>query len=77
MKKKNPDQDTRITKISQFIRNWRMNEMINMSDLARMTGTHPNTIHNLESGKNITVRTLFNCLDALGISFSDVFENTL
>jgi transcriptional regulator with XRE-family HTH domain len=74
MKKKNPDQDARITEISQFIRNWRMNDMISMSDLARMAGTHPNTIHNIESGKNVTLYSLLSCLDALGLTMSELFE---
>lgn len=74
MKKKNPDQGNRIKAISQFIRNWRINDQLSQHDLARMADTHINTIRNLESGKNITVRTLFNCLDALGITILDCFN---
>lgn len=74
MKKTNPDQDTRITEISQFIRNWRMNDQISMYDLAKMAGTHPNTIHNIETGNNVTLCTLLKCIDALGITASELFE---
>ncbi len=74
MKKTNPDQDSRMMEISQFIRNWRENDQISRSDLARMAGTHPNTIHNIESGKNVTLYSLLNCLDALGLTMSELFE---
>lgn len=74
MKKKNPDQDTRITEISQFIRNWRINDQISQNDLASIAETHANTVYNLETGKNVTLRTLLNCADALGITLSDLFD---
>ena len=74
MKKTNQDQDARVTEISQFIRNWRVNDQISQNDLANIAETHANTIHNLETGKNVTLRTLLNCADALGITLSDLFD---
>jgi transcriptional regulator with XRE-family HTH domain len=74
MKKTNTDQDTRITEISQFIRNWRVNDQISQNDLASIAEIHANTVYNLETGKNVTLRTLLNCTDALGITLSDLFD---
>ena len=75
MKRMNPVQDNRMRKISNFIRNWRVNDQISRNNLSSIADAHANTIYNLETGKNVTLRTLLNCIDALGITLSDLFDD--
>lgn len=64
----------RIEKIGSFIKNWRTNENYSQYLFSKMAEKHTNTISNIEAGKNITLVTLFDCLDAMGISASEFFE---
>jgi len=64
----------RIEEISQFIKNWRINEGLSQAEFASMAELHPNSIHNLEIGKNVTLSTLLNCIDAMDLKLSQFFE---
>lgn len=71
-----PDQHRkRYDEIRIFIRNYRLNDGITQQELSEMAEVHINTIQNLESGKQITVLTLFSCIDAMGLSLSEFFED--
>jgi|GEM_PF-1031612 len=65
----------RVEEISSFIRNWRINDGLSQSEFAKITETHTNTISNIEKGKNITILTLFACVDAMGLTISQFFED--
>jgi transcriptional regulator with XRE-family HTH domain len=65
----------RYDEIRLFIKNYRLNDEITQCQFGKMAETHTNTIRNLEAGKNITVRTLFNCIDALDMTISEFFQD--
>lgn len=70
-----PDQQRkRYDEIRLFVKNYRINDGITQREFGRMAEIHTNTIQNLESGKNITMLTLFGCIDALGMTLSEFFE---
>lgn len=69
-----PQQQMRITEITLFLRNWRINEGYTQTDFANIAGVHFNSIYNLEQGKFVNVKTLFKCIDATGLSLSEFFE---
>jgi len=76
-KKKIPEHhEKRFIELSLFIRNYRINERLSMSDFSRLTDTHINTIQRFEKGnKNITLLTLFDFIDAMDISLSEFFQS--
>jgi transcriptional regulator with XRE-family HTH domain len=74
-KKQNEHHIERMKEISMLIKNWRVNDLISQYEFGCMAETHTNTIRNLEAGKNVTVLTLFNCIDALGVTVSEFFES--
>jgi transcriptional regulator with XRE-family HTH domain len=67
---------SRLLEISSFIRNWRLNEGLSQSEFSQLAGIHTNTLIHLESGrKQVTLRVLFACLDAMdGISLDQFFQ---
>jgi DNA-binding XRE family transcriptional regulator len=70
-----PDQHIkRYDEIRMFIKNYRVNDCITQRDFGHMADIHTNTLQNLESGKNITLLTLFGCIDAMGMTLSEFFE---
>jgi DNA-binding XRE family transcriptional regulator len=73
-KQNHENQIERLKEISMLIKNWRINDMISQNEFGSMADTHINTVRNLEAGKNVTVLTLFNCIDALGVTVADFFE---
>jgi transcriptional regulator with XRE-family HTH domain len=73
-KKIQEDQVKRIKEIGLFIKNWRLNEGYSQHEFSKITNKHANTILNIESGKNITVLTLLDCLDAMEMTISEFFE---
>ena len=73
-KQNHENQIERLKEISMLIKNWRVNDLISQNEFGSMTDTHVNTVRNLEAGKNITVITLFNFIDALGVTVSEFFE---
>jgi hypothetical protein len=60
--------------ISLFIKNWRINESLTMSDFGKLAGVHTNSVYNLEHQKNVTVSTLLRCISATGLTLSEFFE---
>ncbi len=62
----------RLKYIGNFLKNYRLNEGITQSEMSEGTKFHRNTIHHIESGKNITLTTLFDICDYLEISLADV-----
>ena len=73
-KQNHENQIERMKEISTLIKNWRINDMISQNEFGSMADTHANTVRNLEAGKNVTVLTLFNCIDALGVTVAEFFE---
>lgn len=70
-----PDQyKKRYDEIRMFIKNYRINDGLTQNDFGLMAELHTNTIQNLETGKNITMLTLFGCIDAMGMTLSEFFE---
>jgi transcriptional regulator with XRE-family HTH domain len=74
-KKIQEDQVKRIKEIGLFIKNWRVNEDYSQYEFSILTNKHANTISNIESGKNITILTLFDCLDAMDLTPAEFFED--
>jgi transcriptional regulator with XRE-family HTH domain len=60
--------------ISLFIKNWRINESLTMSDFGKLAGVHTNSVYNLEHKKNVTVSTLLRCIYATGLTLSQFFQ---
>ena len=65
----------RIIEIGSFIKNWRVNEGLSQYEFSKIADKHTNTISNFESGKNITVITLLDCLDAMDLTPAEFFED--
>jgi len=62
----------RLEYIGIFLRNYRLNENITQLQVSKEAKIHRNTIHHIESGKNVTLTTLFDICDYYGISLADV-----
>lgn len=69
----NIDNRVRHTAISNFIRAYRIDSGITQQRLSEQSNLHRNTIINAESGKNITLMSLFELLDALDVSPEELF----
>jgi transcriptional regulator with XRE-family HTH domain len=65
----------RLKEIKTFIHTWRTNEGLSQSEFADLADTHYNTIYNIERNHSINVLTLFNCIDAMGMSLSEFFAD--
>ena len=68
------DQIKRMEEISMFIKNWRIMEGMSQYEFSNLTDLHTNSIHNIERGKNITINTLFACIDGMDMSLQEFFE---
>jgi len=62
----------RFSQISGFIRNYRINQGITQRELGHTL--HRNTVINAEAGRNITLLSLFDLADQLGLSIKEIFE---
>lgn len=68
-------QKKRFIEMSLFLKSYRTNENLTMSDFCKLANAHVNTIQRFETGsKNFTVLTLFNFIDAMDMSLSEFFE---
>lgn len=67
------DNRVRHTAISNFIKVYRVNSGITQQQLSEHSNLSRNTIINAESGKNITLSSLFELLDALDVSPEELF----
>lgn len=71
----------RLKEIKTFIHTWRTNEGLSQSEFAELADTHSRTIfnierkHSLHSIHSLNVLTLFNCIDAMGMSLSEFFAD--
>jgi transcriptional regulator with XRE-family HTH domain len=71
----------RLKEIKTFIHAWRTNEGLSQSEFADLANAHSNTIYNIERNNSIysihsiNVLTLFNCIDAMGMSLSEFFAD--
>jgi transcriptional regulator with XRE-family HTH domain len=70
----------RLKEIKTFIHTWRTNEGLSQNGFADLADIHSRTIFNIErnhtvhSIHSINVLTLFNCIDAMGMSLSEFFS---
>lgn len=65
----------RIEEIGLLIKNWRISEGLSQQEFCYLADIHINTLHNLEDyKKNVSVLTILNCIDAIGLSVSDFFK---
>ena len=71
-----PAHESRIEEIKMFIRNYRLNESLTISDFSELSDIHVNTIQRFEAGnkRNIKILTLFNYIDAMDMTLSEFFE---
>lgn len=69
------DNHSRLTAISNFIRVYRVDSGFSQLQLSEQSNLHRNTIINAESGKNITLLSLFELLDALDVSPEELFQD--
>ena len=65
----------RINETRLFIKNWRVNENMTQRDFSKAAEIHVNTIQKLEAGNNITLLTLFACIDAMDMTIAEFFED--
>ena len=67
------DNHDRLTAVKNFIKGYRIDSGISQQQLSEQSNLHRNTIINAESGKNITLLSLFELLDALDVSPEELF----
>lgn len=67
------DNHSRLTAVKNFIKGYRIDSGITQQRLSEQSNLHRNTIINAESGKNITLSSLFELLDALDVSPEELF----
>jgi transcriptional regulator with XRE-family HTH domain len=68
-------QRKRYDEIRRFIKTYRLNDGLSQREFAVMAEIHFQTIKNLDAGKQVSVLTLFNCIDAMNLSLSEFFED--
>lgn len=61
--------------VSNFIKGYRINSGITQQQLSELSNLSRNTIINAESGKNITLSSLFELLDALDVCAGELFQD--
>jgi len=62
----------RLEYIGIFLRNYRLNEGLTQLEVSEEANIHRNTIHHIETGKNVTLTTLFDICDFFDISLADI-----
>ena len=67
------DNHDRLTAVKNFIKGYRIDSGISQQQLSEQSNLHRNTIINAESGKNLTLISLFELADALDISPKELF----
>lgn len=69
------NQEKRLEGITLLIKNYRLNDGLTQTELSRISDLHVNTIRRIESGyRNISLLTLFSCIDAMDITIAEFFE---
>lgn len=69
------DNCDRLTAISNFIKVYRIDSGITQQQLSEQSNLSRNTIINAERGKNITLSSLFELLDALDVCAEELFQD--
>jgi DNA-binding XRE family transcriptional regulator len=76
MKTKIPQhQAKRFKYLNSLLRNLRHNDGYSQKMLAEQADIHYNTVYNSENMHNITLLSLFELIDAYGISVADIFQD--
>jgi DNA-binding XRE family transcriptional regulator len=69
-------QKKRFEDIFLFIKNYRINDGLSQKMYSKLSDTHVNTIQRMETCKlNVTLLTLFNCVDAMEMTLSEFFQD--
>jgi transcriptional regulator with XRE-family HTH domain len=69
------NQEKRLEEITLLIKNYRLNDGLTQTEFSRISDLHVNTIRRLESGyRNISLLTLFSCIDSMDITIAEFFE---
>nr|WP_321487770.1 helix-turn-helix transcriptional regulator [uncultured Draconibacterium sp.] len=63
-----------LTNLGNLIREFRFSFGLTQKELGTRTNIHTRTIQRLESGKNITLLSIFKIADALEIGVNEIFE---
>lgn len=64
----------KISGIGLFIKNLRLSEGLSQTEFSEFAGIHPNSLSNLENGRNFTILTMIKCIEATGLSLEEFFE---
>jgi transcriptional regulator with XRE-family HTH domain len=67
------DNHHRLTAISTFLKEYRINSGYTQQELSQQSNLHRNTIIRAENAKNITLLSLFELADALDLSPKELF----
>ncbi len=75
-KARNELQQTKLKEIGLLIKNLRLMNGYTQTEFIKDTNipVHINTLQNLESGKDVTLSVVLECIDSLGISVGEFFE---
>jgi transcriptional regulator with XRE-family HTH domain len=65
----------KLKEIGEKVRSVRKNQYKNYEDFAKANNFNKVTISRLEQGENVTLKTLVEVLNALGVSVNDFFKN--
>lgn len=65
----------RLEYLSHFLYELRVSEGLSQEELSRIVNLHRNTIIRAESGKNLTVMSLFELADAFQITPGELFQD--
>jgi DNA-binding XRE family transcriptional regulator len=62
----------RLRYISDFLKGYRINSGITQEELSQLSKLHRNTIVRIESGKNVTLLSVFEIADALDVNLQEL-----
>lgn len=73
---RNEQQKTRLKEIGLLIKNFRLSNGLTQKEFISNLGLtmHLNTFQNLESGKDVTLTVVLECIDGLGLTVGEFFE---
>lgn len=72
---RNKSIDSKLTQIGKKARLVRKHKFSNYEHFAKLNNLNKVTVSNLESGQNVTLKTLIEVLDILDISLEDFFKD--
>ena len=68
------NQKKRFEKISNYLKELRINENLTQLEVSQETGLHHNTLIRVENAKNFTIRTLFLLADYYQLSPAEILS---